>query len=133
MEEQEDKSKQQRARELVIEVERTQEGLKDLPVQEESISTQESVREEVLPLNLLKYHQQREVTMLRENKNKNGKRNPEAQVTGNKARKLSKKKAKLEKLWEVLEKTSQKESLQNLNLTGIEEQCRMTLRHGEAI
>jgi hypothetical protein len=39
-----------------------------------------------------------EVTLLREDKNKNGKRNPETQITGKKARKLSKKKAKLEKL-----------------------------------
>jgi hypothetical protein len=43
-------------------------------------------------------------TRLRESKNKNGKRNPETQITGKKARKLSKKKAKLEKLWEVPER-----------------------------
>jgi hypothetical protein len=36
--------------------------------------------------------------MLRENKNNNGKRNPVTQITGKKARKLSKKKARLEKL-----------------------------------
>jgi hypothetical protein len=42
-------------------------------------------------------------------------------------------KAKLEKLREVLEKTSQETGLQKLNLAGIAEQCRMVLRHGEAI
>jgi hypothetical protein len=44
--------------------------------------------------------------MLRKDKNKNGKRNPETQITRKKARKLSKKKSKLEKLLEVSEKTS---------------------------
>jgi hypothetical protein len=73
------------------------------------------------------------VTTLRENKNENGKRNPVTQVTGKKARNLSKKKEKLEKLQEVLEKTSQKAGLQNLNLVGIEEQRRMELRIGEAM
>jgi hypothetical protein len=55
------------------------------------------------------------------------------QITGKKARKLSKKKAKLEKLQEVPEKTSQKEGLQNLNFVGIAEQRRLALRHDEAI
>jgi hypothetical protein len=36
---------------------------------------------------------------------KNGKRNPETQIIGKKARKISKKKAKLEKLHEVIGKT----------------------------
>jgi hypothetical protein len=49
----------------------------------------------------LKDPQQCEVPLLEEDKNKNGKRNPENQITGKKARKLSKKKAKLEKLQEV--------------------------------
>jgi hypothetical protein len=45
--------------------------------------------------------------MLRENKNENGKRNPKTRgITGKKSRKLSKKKAKLEKLQEFPEKTS---------------------------
>jgi hypothetical protein len=57
----------------------------------------------------MKDHQQREVTMPREDKNQNGKRNPVTQIIGKKSRKLSKKKAKLEKLQEVLEKSSQKE------------------------
>jgi hypothetical protein len=36
--------------------------------------------------------------MLREDKNKNGKRDPTTQIIGKKERKISKKKAKLEKL-----------------------------------
>jgi hypothetical protein len=84
-------------------------------------------------LNPLKYPQQCEVTMIRENKNKNGKRNPETQITGKKVRKLSKKKAKLEKLQEVLGMTSQKEGLQNLNLVRIAEPRRMALFHSESI
>ena len=71
--------------------------------------------------------------MLREDKNKNGKRNPKTQITGKKTRKLSKKKTKLEKLQEVPWKTSQKAGWQNLNLAAIEEPHRMTLRHDEAI
>jgi hypothetical protein len=94
--------KQQKARELYIEVERMQEGLKDPSIQEESISTQEAVREGILTSNALRAHQQREVTTLEEDMNKNGKRNPEivreTQITGKKERKLSKKKSKLEKL-----------------------------------
>jgi hypothetical protein len=116
MEEREVESKQQNARELAIEVERMQEGLKDLSMQERRIPTLELIREEVLPLNPLKSHQQREATTLREDKNKNGKRNPETHITGKKARKLSKKKSKLEKLQEVPEKTSQEAGLQALNL-----------------
>jgi hypothetical protein len=50
--------------------------------------------------------QQCEVTMLRENKNKNGKRDPVNQIIGNKARKLKKMKEKLENLHGVPEKTS---------------------------
>jgi hypothetical protein len=76
---------------------------------------------------------QHEVTMLRNNKNKNGKRNIETQITGKKARKLSKKKAKLEKLQEVLDRTLQKEGLHNLYLARIEGPCRMVLHHDEAI
>jgi hypothetical protein len=102
-------------------------------MQERSAFTPEIVREEVLPLNPLEDPQQCEVTTLREDKNKNGKRNPETQITGKKARKLSKKKEKLEKLQEVPEKTSQKAGLQNLNLVGIAEPRRMGLRQGEAI
>jgi hypothetical protein len=133
IEEQEDKSKQLRARDLVVEVERTQEGLKNLSMQESRAPSPEIVREEVLSSNLVKYPQQCEVTMPRGDKNKNGNRNPETQITGKKARNLSKKKAKLEKLQEVPERTSQKEGLQNLNLVGIAKQRRLALCHEEAI
>jgi hypothetical protein len=133
IEEQEAKSKQLRARELAVEVERTQEGLKNLSMHERRAPTPEVIREEVFHLNPVKDPQQCEVTMLREDKNKNGKRDPMTQITGKKARKLSKKKAKLEKLHEVPEKTSQKAGLQNLNLVGIAEQRRLALRHDEAI
>jgi hypothetical protein len=44
IEEKEDKSKQQRARELAVEFERTQEGLKNLSIQEISVSTPEIIR-----------------------------------------------------------------------------------------
>jgi hypothetical protein len=122
-----------------------QEGLKDLSMQEESKSIHEVIRKEVLPLNPLKVHQQHKATMLREDKNKNGKRNleivREAQIIINKARKLSKKKDKLENLQEVTENrwnisqigTLQEVGLQDLNLTGTEEPCRMGLHPGEAI
>ena len=75
-------------------------------MQERRIPTVEIIKEEVFPLNPLKDHQQREATMLREDKNKNGKRNLETHIIGNKARKLSKIKSKLEKLQEVPKKTS---------------------------
>jgi hypothetical protein len=77
--------------------------------------------------------QQCKFTTLIEDKNKNGKRNPKIQITRKKVRKLIKKKAKLEKLQKIPEKTSQKEGLQNLNLVGIVEPRRMELRHSEAI
>jgi hypothetical protein len=102
-------------------------------MQERRAPTPEVVREEILHSKPLRDPQQCEVTMLREDKNKNGKRNPETQITGKKARKLSKKKAKLERLQEVPEKTSQKAGLQNLNLVRIAEQRRMALHHDEAI
>jgi hypothetical protein len=109
LKEQENQSKLLRTRNLDIEVERTQEDLKHLSVQESRARTPN--REEVLVLNPRKYHQHHEVTMTRGDKNQNGKRNIETHITGKKARKLSKKKAKLEKLQEVPEKTSQKEDL----------------------
>jgi hypothetical protein len=46
--EKEDKSKQLRTRDLVVKVERTQEGLKNLSMQESRAPTPEIVREEVL-------------------------------------------------------------------------------------
>jgi hypothetical protein len=86
--------------------------------------------EEVLPL---KESQQRAVTMLNEDKNQNGKRHTESKLTGKKARKLSKKRAKIEKLQKVPEGTSQKENLQNWSFVGISEQRHRALRHDEAI
>jgi hypothetical protein len=125
--------KKLRARELDVEVERTREGLKNLSMQERRETTPKVIREEVFHLNPLKDPQQCKFTMLRADKNKNGKRNPATQITGKKERNISKKKEKLEKLHEVPEKTSQKVGLQNLNLAGIAEQRRLTLRHSEAI
>jgi hypothetical protein len=71
--------------------------------------------------------------MPRGDKNQNGKRNTETQITGKKDRNLNKKKAKLEKLQESPEKTSQKEGLQNLNFTGISEKLILALCHGGEI
>jgi hypothetical protein len=76
IEEQEDKSKKLRARDLVVEAERTQEGLNNFSIQESRASTLETVREEVLPSNPVKDPQLCEVTMPRRDKKKNGKRNP---------------------------------------------------------
>jgi hypothetical protein len=53
----------------------------------------------------VKYPQQCEVPLLGGNKNNNGKRNPETQITEKKTMKLSKKKEKLERLQEVPERT----------------------------
>jgi hypothetical protein len=69
--------------------------------------------------------------MPRGDKNQNGKRNTETKLTGKKARKLSKKRSKIEKLQKVPEGTSQKENLQNWNFVGIAEQRHMALRHGK--
>jgi hypothetical protein len=116
LKEQENQSKLLRTRNLDLEVERTQD-LKHLSVQESRVPTPD--REKLFPLNLRKEHQHHEVTMPRFDKNQNGKKNTEMQITWKKARKLSKKKAKLEKLQEVPKNTSQKEGLQNLNFTRI--------------
>jgi hypothetical protein len=102
-------------------------------MQEENMSTQDLVSKEALPLNPWKEHQQSEVTTLRIDKNKKGKMNPETQITRKKERKLSKKKTKLEKLREILEKNLQETDLQNMNFTRITEPCRLGLHHGEAI
>jgi hypothetical protein len=87
IEEQENRSKLFRTRDLGAKVEGIQESREPTPD-----------REEVLTLNPSKYHQQRVVIMPREDKNQNGKGNTETQITGKKARKLNKKKVKLEKL-----------------------------------
>jgi hypothetical protein len=62
-------------------------------------------KEDVLPLTPRKELQQHEVTMLREDKNQNGKRHTETKLTGKKARKLSKKRDKIEKLQKFPEVT----------------------------
>jgi hypothetical protein len=56
MEEQEVNSKKHKARELVVEVERTQEGLKDISMQERRTPTPELIKEEVLTSNPLRAH-----------------------------------------------------------------------------
>ena len=81
-----------------------QEGLKDLSMQERIMSTQEVLREGILTLNPLRAHQQCEVTTLGEDKNKNGKRNPETQITGKNARNLNRKKSKLQEAIEKIKK-----------------------------
>jgi hypothetical protein len=50
-----------------------------------------------------------------------------------KLEKLSKKRAKIDKLQKVPEGTLQKENLQNGSFTGITEHRHMALRHGEEI
>jgi hypothetical protein len=122
-----------RSREIVVEVEIMQEGLKNPSMHERRAPTLEVIREEVLPLNPVKYPQQCEFTMLRADKNKNGKRDPMIQIIGKKVRKLNTKKSNLEKLHEVPENTSQKAGLPDLNLVGIEEQRRLKLLQDEAI
>jgi hypothetical protein len=81
----------------------------------------------------MKESQQNEVTMPRGDKNQNGKRNTEMKLTGKKARKLSKKREKVEKLQKVPEGNLQKENLQNWNFARISKQRHMALHHGEAI
>jgi hypothetical protein len=81
----------------------------------------------------MKDHQQCKVIMPREDKNQNGKRNPITQIIVKKARKLSKKKEKIEKLQESPEITLQNEGLQNLNFTRILGQRRLALFHGREI
>jgi hypothetical protein len=105
--EQENKLKLLRTRDLDDEVKRTQTDLKNPSTQESRAPTPD--KKEVLHSNPMKDHQQCEVTLPREYKNQNEKRNPVNQIIGEKARKLSKKKVKLEKLQEDLERTSQKE------------------------
>jgi hypothetical protein len=76
-------------------------------------------KEEVIYLNPRRESHQHEVTMSKENKNQNGKRIIEMKLTGKKAMKLSKKKAKIEKLQKIPEGTSQQDTLQNWSFTGI--------------
>jgi hypothetical protein len=126
IEEHESRLKLFRTKNLDVEVERTQEDS-----QNSEAPTPD--REEVFPLNPTKDHKKCEVIMLKGDKNQYGKRNTEIKIIGKKARKLSKKRAKIEKLQKVPEGTSQKESLQDWNFTRIPEQCNMALRHDKAI
>jgi hypothetical protein len=73
IEEHENRSKLFRT--MDVEVERTQE-------ESQETETPAPDREEVLPLKPRKESQQREVTMLRRDKNQNGKRNNETKITG---------------------------------------------------
>jgi hypothetical protein len=66
-------------------------------------------------MDLKKESQHCEVTMPREEKNQNEKMMTETKLTRKKARKLMKKKAKLEKLQNVPEETPQKENMHNLS------------------
>jgi hypothetical protein len=86
-------------------------------------------KEEVLLSNPSKGPQRCEVPMPRGDKKNNGKRKLVTQIIGKKARKLSKKKSKLEKLQEVTERTSQKEGLHNWNFVEISEQRKLSLHH----
>jgi hypothetical protein len=94
----------------------------------QNIEVHTRYKEEVLPLNPTKESHQRPVTTLKEDKNQNGKRHTESKLTGKKARKLSKKRDKIENLQKILEGTSQKEKLQNWNFVGISEHRYMVLR-----
>jgi hypothetical protein len=89
--------------------------------------------EEVSPLSLRRESQQREVTMSKENKNHNGKRIIETKLTGKKARKIIKKRAKIDRLQKIPEGVSQKENLQNLNFVEISDQQHRPLRRGGEI
>jgi hypothetical protein len=126
IEEQENRSKLFKTRNLDVEVERTQ---------EDSMKSGAPTldREEILLSNPMKESQQCKVTMIKGDKNQNGKRNTEKNITGKKDRNISKKRGKIEKLHNVPEGTSQKEGLQNWNFAEISEQRNMALHHGEAI
>jgi hypothetical protein len=78
-------------------------------------------KEEVLPLNPRKESQQCGVTMSNEDKNQNGKIHIKMMLTRKKARKLSKKRAKIEKLQKVPEGTLQEGNLQNWKFVAISE------------
>jgi hypothetical protein len=126
IEEQENRSKLFNTRDLDVEVARTL----DDPQNIELLILD---KEEVSPSTLRKESQQCEVTMPKEDKNQNGKRHTKMKLTGKKARKLSKKRAKTDKLQKVPEGTLEKENLQNWSFAGITEQRHMELCHGEAI
>jgi hypothetical protein len=126
IEEQENRSKLFHTRDPDVEATRTLEDPQktEVPIPD---------KEEILPLSPRREPQQRAVTMLKEDRNQNEKRQTELKITGKKARKISKKRAKIEKLQKAPEGASQKENLQNGSFVGISEQRPMALRHGEAI
>jgi hypothetical protein len=90
IEERENRAKLFKTGDLNVKVGRTIEDLQKTEVPIPDI-------DEVLPLISRKESQQREVTLPKEDKNQNGKRNYETKLTGKKARKISKKRAKIEK------------------------------------
>ena len=94
MEEQENRSKLLGTRDLDIEAVRALEEPQKTEIPNPYV-------EGVLPSDMKKESQQCEVTMSREDRNQNGKRPTELKTAGKKARKLSKKKAKIEKLQEI--------------------------------
>jgi hypothetical protein len=114
IEEQKNRSKLFNTRYLDVNVSRTLED-----PQKTEVPTPD--KEEVLPLNLRKESQMREVTMSKEDKSQNGKMNTKMKLTGKKDKKLSKKRDKIKKLQKDPEGTPQKENLQNWNFTGITE------------
>jgi hypothetical protein len=112
IEEHENRENLFKTRDLDVEVGRTLEDLQkdEVPIPDTN---------EVLPLISRKVSYQRKVTLSKEDKNQNRKRNSETKLTGKKAIKLSKKRAKIEKSQKVPEGTSQKENLQNWKFPGI--------------
>jgi hypothetical protein len=126
IEEQENRSKLFRTRDPDVEATRTLEDPQktEVPIPD---------KEEILPLSPRREPQQRAVTMLKEDRNQNEKRQTELKITGKKARKISKKRDKIEKLQKAPEGASQKENLQNGSFVGISEQRHRSLRRGEAI
>jgi hypothetical protein len=126
MVEQEDKSKLSDTRSPDVEATGTSED-----IQKAEVYTLD--KEEMIHLNPRKESQQCKVAMSKDNKNQNGKRTTETKLTGKRDRKLSKKKAKIEKLQQIPEGTSQKETLNNWSFAEISEQRHESLCHGEAI
>jgi hypothetical protein len=114
IEEQENRSKLFRTRNTDVEATRTLEDPQktEVPIPD---------KEEILPLSPRKEPQQRAMTMLKEDRNHNEKRQIKLNITVKKARKISKKRAKIENLQKSPEGASQKENLQNESFPGISE------------
>ena len=98
IEEQENRSKLFNTKDLDVKVARTLEDPQKTEVPTPS-------KAKVLSRNPREEYQQREVTMTKEDKNHNGKRNTEMKLTRKKDRNLRKKRAKIEKLQKVQEGT----------------------------